>query len=160
MESVRRMTPTVSTTRAPFLCFAQHTKLLYVLFYYAQGSKSEAKKKKNHGGTMWIFQLAEVNSPLVNTKVCVGLCLESIITVVQGKFTSKFLNQWELWWNMCDVFSKCWSPCWVTAIHTAHCVVYVTQDSTTWSLKARISEILIYRHCHFFSSTNLEYSWK
>lgn len=43
---------------------------------------------------MSIFQLAEVNAPLV--KMCVGLLVESTITVVEGRYTSGFHNQREL----------------------------------------------------------------
>lgn len=64
MGSGRRTTPTVSNS-SPLLFFAQHTNLLYALFKNARGSKAEAKKEKYHGGTMFIFQLTEVNAPLI-----------------------------------------------------------------------------------------------
>lgn len=65
MGSGRRTTPTVSNS-SPLLFFAQHTKLLYALFKNTTGSKAEAKKeKKNRSGAMFIFQLTEVNAPLI-----------------------------------------------------------------------------------------------
>lgn len=79
---------------------------------------------------MLTFQLTELNAPL--QKKCVGLLLESIISRAEEKYVME------------HVFSKCWSPRWVTAVHSPRTAVYVTPGT---DLQTRI--------CVFLSSSSL-----
>lgn len=85
---------------------------------------------------MSIFQLTEVNAPLV--KMCVGLLVESTITVVQGRHTSGFHNQRD---GICDIFLVNVDHHAESQPVTVCCVVYVIQQNREF--KARIHKFHI-----------------